>query len=104
MSKISAVIQKMNNDAEYRTYFFKNASKYQSLHLWLKPLYDKGYFSPEHNPHPIEDVKNKGYYQVPHWEVLDYLETVALQNKENPQDMTTNILLEIANSIKDSNV
>lgn len=99
MSKISAVIQKMQNDIEYRTYFFKNVPKYQSLHLWLKPLYDKGYFSPKHNANPIEDENNKGYYSIPHWEVLDFLEAVAIQNKETVKEEITNLLLEISNSV-----
>ncbi len=99
MSKISAVIQKMQNDIEYRTYFFKNAPKYQKLYLWLKPLDDKGYFSPEHNPKPQEDPKNKGYFKIPHWQVLDFLEEVAIQNKQENKREITELLLYIVNSV-----
>jgi hypothetical protein len=101
MSRINAVIQKMQNDKEYRDYFFKKASNYQNLYLWLEPLDKKGYFAPEKNPKPIEDVNNKGFYSVPLWEVLGFLETLSLQNKEEPREETTNKLLEIVNQIID---
>lgn len=70
-SKIQAIIQRMENDREYREYFFKNSSKYQHLHLWLKPLYERGYFSPKNIPERVEDKNNKGFFSTPRWEVLN---------------------------------
>jgi len=98
MSKINVVIQKMQ-DAEYRTYFFRNSPKYQKLHLWLNPLYKKDYFNPKNIPYPIEDKRNKGSYSIPHWEVLDFLEAVAIQNRDEPKDKTTELLCSIVNNI-----
>ena len=100
MSKISAVIQKMDNDAAYRKYFFRNAAKYQKLHLWLKPLWDKQYFAPENIPGPVEDPHKKGYFSMPQWEVLDFLEAVALQNRDEPKDDITELLLKIVDDLR----
>ncbi len=99
MSKIAAVIQKMKNDTEYRRYFFRNAPKYQNLYLWLKPLFQEGYFDPTNIPSPIEDKKNKGYFSIPQWDVLDFLEAAAIQNQDNYNEETTRLLLEIVDVI-----
>jgi len=100
MSKISAVIQKMDNDEEYRRYFFKNAPKYQKLHLWLKPLWDKGYFALENIPAPVEDQKRKGYFSIPQWDVLEFLEAVAIQNRDDEKEKTTQLLFEIVDALR----
>lgn len=99
MTKINTIIQKILNDTEYRTYFFRNAPNYQKLNLWLLPLKEKGFFDPKDNPEPKEDENNKGFYSIPHWDILDFLEAVSIQNKEEPKEETTNTLLEIVNEI-----
>jgi len=99
MSKIAAVIQKMRNDTEYRRYFFRNAPKYQNLYLWLKPLWQQGYFNPRNIPTPIEDKKNKGYFSIPQWDVLDFLLAAAIQNQDNYNEETTRLLLKIVDTI-----
>ncbi|MBD3842676.1 MAG: hypothetical protein IE909_12485, partial [Campylobacterales bacterium] len=99
MTKINTIIQKILNDTEYRTYFFRNAPNYQKLNLWLLPLKENGFFDPNDNPEPKEDENNKGFYSIPHWDILDFLEAVSIQNKEEPKEETTNALLEIVNDI-----
>ena len=99
MSKINTIIQKILNDTEYRTYFFRNAPSYQKLNLWLLPLKEKGFFDPKDNPEPKEDENHKGFYSIPHWDILDFLEAVSIQNKEESKEETTNALLEIVNDI-----
>ena len=99
MSKITTVIQKMKNDEEYRKYFFRNAPKYQNLHLWLKPLYDEGYFSPHNMPSPVEDKRNKSHFFIPQWEVLDFLEAVSIQNRDDYKQEITHLLLKIVDGI-----
>lgn len=99
MSKINDVIQKMN-DKEYRAYFFRNSPNYQNLDLWFGPLMEKEYFFPENNPEPIEE-DNKGYYRIPHWEVLDFIEAVSRQNKDVVKDEITDKLVDVVNSIID---
>lgn len=99
MTKINTIIQKISNDTEYRTYFFRNAPKYQKLDLWLFPLKERGFFAPQDNPEPKEDENNKGFYSIPYWDILDFLEAVSIQNKEEPKEEITNALLEIVNGI-----
>ncbi len=98
-SKIQAIIQRMENDREYREYFFKNSSKYQHLHLWLKPLYERGYFSPQNIPERVEDKNNKGFFSTPRWEVLNFLKAVCIQNKEENNNDVTELLLKIIKKI-----
>lgn len=78
-----------------RSYFFRNLKSCQ----WLKPLKEDGYFAPENNPKPQEISNQHGYYRVPVWHALNYLENIANKNAENPSDETTNLLIEIINSI-----
>lgn len=77
------------------SYFFRNLKSPQ----WLKPLKERGYFAPEKNPAPQEVPDKLGYYRIPHWNALDYLENVANRNNEQPSDEITNLLVEIVNSI-----
>jgi len=81
-------------DARY-SYFFRNLKSLQ----WLKPLKEKSYFAPEKNPKPQEMPDQPGYYRVPHWTALDYLENIANKNGEHPSDEITNLLIDIVNSI-----
>ena len=81
-------------DARY-SYFFRNLKS----SLWLKPLKEKGYFAPEKNPEPQEISDQPGYYRIPHWTVLDYLENIANKNDEHPSNEITDLLLEIIDSI-----
>lgn len=83
MSTIVNTIQKMKHNKEYESYFFRNASKYQNLYLWLEPLKNEDYFTPK------EDLNL----------VLDYLEAVSLQNKDEPKNEVTETLLDIVNQI-----
>jgi len=77
MSKINDIIQRINNDGEYKTYFFQQAPKYQNLYLWLKLLYDN--------------------YHLDNINALNsaYLEKVALENKDNEKDEITELLIKI---------
>ncbi|PAF49312.1 hypothetical protein BKH43_06945 [Helicobacter sp. 13S00401-1] len=100
-SKIDSVIQRMQNDVEYKTYFFKKAPSYKNLDLWLKPLFDKGFFDAANNSKPIEDANYKGSFIYPYWDMLDFLDALSLQNISNPKDEVTDMLLYIIDSIID---
>ena len=77
MSKINDIIQRINNDEEYKTYFFRQAPKYQNLYLWLKPLYDNNHLD------SINALNSA------------YLEKVALENREDEKDEITELLIKI---------
>lgn len=62
---------------------------------WFNYLKEQGFFSPSNNPAP---VKLQNGYNVPHWEILDYLEkTAELISKSEHLELVTEIL----NFIKD---
>jgi hypothetical protein len=77
---IDNIIQKIKNDEEYRTYFFRNSPNYKNLSLWLEPLF-------KNSLHNLED-KNS----------LNFLEATSIQNKEAEEKNTTEILSQIVNN------
>lgn len=99
--KINAVLQAIKHNPEQQEYFFRNAPKYPNLYLWLEPLCNEGYFDPVNNPLPVEVAKKKGYFQVPVWSVLEFLEAVAIQNRDNTKEQITSRILDIVNNIID---
>ena len=63
---------------------------------WLKPLKDAGWFGPEKNPPPYETPDNPGYYRIPVWYALEYLEKVA-----HHPECSVDLLVDIVNTIVD---
>jgi len=82
-----------------KNYFFRKLSTVPNPFPWIDILKKKGYFNPENNPKPQEIPDQPGYFTIPHWSVLDYLEHVANKNAEEPSEEITNTLIEIVNSI-----
>ncbi|BAI79797.1 conserved hypothetical protein [Deferribacter desulfuricans SSM1] len=100
-SEEDKVFQLIKNDEPQRHYFFKCLASTSNPFPWLKPLKEKVYFNPADNPKPQEVPDKKGYFFIPHWNILGYLENVAKKNKEAPSDEITNLLLEIIQEIID---
>lgn len=100
-AEATRVLQLIKNDKPQEEYFFSELSATSTPFPWLKILKEKGYFDPSKNPAPEEDTNQKGYFRIPYWNVLGYLENVAIQNKEKPSPEITNLLLEIIDSIID---
>ena len=84
----------LEHQARY-VYFFNNLKSLS----WLKPLFEKGYFSGKDNLEPIEVEDKQGYYSVPFWSVLEYLKKVSKQNFETPTEQTTKILVKVVDDI-----
>lgn len=103
-AKINEVLQTIRHNQEQQDYLFRNAPKYPNLYLWLEPLYNEGYFDPKNNPFPIEDPKRKGSFRIPSWNILEFLEAVAVQNREVPIEKVTNKLIEIVDNIMNSKI
>ncbi len=79
-------------------YFIKQISKTLDSD-WLIPLKDRGYFEPSKNPSPHEVPEKTGYFIVPYWNVLCYLEVVSQENSKHLDKDITNALLQIINQI-----
>jgi hypothetical protein len=72
--KEEAVLQLIEEDTAYKNYFFNKVSDLK----WFLPLKEKGYFAPQNAPGP-QPADEEGYYSIPWWNVLTYLEKVSEQ-------------------------
>jgi hypothetical protein len=97
-NRADKIFQIIKNDKPQENYFLKKLASSNNPFPWLKPLKEKGFFSPGNNPLPQEVPDKKGF-TIPHWNVLGYLENIASQNAKNPSDEVTELLLDIVNSI-----
>ncbi|HPO29482.1 MAG TPA: SIR2 family protein [Caldisericia bacterium] len=93
------IFQIIKNDEPQRDHFFKCLASSSDPFPWLKPLKERGYFDPQNNPPPQEVPDKKGYFTIPYWTILGYLENVASKNEKNPSEEITDTLLQIINSI-----
>lgn len=72
--KEKAVWELVKKNKVYKSYFFKKVIKLKWFHLLKKD----GYFEPQ-NALGLEPADKKGYFTVPLWNVLPYLERVSGQ-------------------------
>ncbi len=68
---------------------------------WLTYLYHYRFFTGNRNPRPVEVPEQTGYYSIPHWPALDYLERVARRLSEQPDQETGQMLMKIVRSVSD---
>ncbi len=68
------LLNKIQRKSVYENKFFKKRSELK----WFDELKKRGYFNPNLDTRPYE-VKEKGYYFIPQWNVLTYLERVSEQ-------------------------
>lgn len=81
---------------ESRTIYFFNGLKSRK---WLIHLENEGYFNGAKNPEPIETEKNPGFFSMPYWAVLNYLEKIAQGNLESSDKDITESLIRIIDNI-----
>lgn len=91
---LNALPNLLKEDSRF-LYFF-NGLKHRQ---WLLFLEKEEYFVGSKNPEPLEAEDNPGFYSMPYWAVLTYLEEVARQNLEKPDKDTTESLVRIIDSI-----
>ena len=97
-SKLSRILQRIKEPPQ-GDHFFKKLATTDKPFPWLRALKEKGYFDGDKNPPPREAPGKKGYFTIPRWNVLGYLENVAIKNVKNPSDEITEILIDIVGSI-----
>jgi hypothetical protein len=83
-------------NTESRFIYFFNGLKSTK---WLIHLENEGYFDGSLNPEPIESEDNPGFYSMPYWGVLQYLEEVSKQNLETPEKGISETLVRIIDGI-----
>ena len=77
------------------SYFFRNLEQKG----WLEELYKNNFFSSDKNPGPREVDDKPGYYSMPYWSVLDYLEKISKENYKYNDEKISEILLKIIDAI-----
>ncbi len=89
-----AILQLMTEDSAFEDRFFRTKKN----PIWFSELKNRGYFEPRKNP-KNQPADRDGYYIIPQWNVLEYLERVAEQTNipENEQCITE--LLEIIKNV-----
>lgn len=80
----------------YENYFFNKTSKFKFFH----PLKERGYFAPARNPGPIET--EKGFFSIPEWNVLPYLERLSKQIKPGENEDYIGELLAIIKAVSNA--
>jgi len=93
------VFQWIKNDVHLEDYFFKKITTTD----WLIPLKERGYFDPSKNQ-PPKLIGQEGYYKIPHWNVLDYLERVSEQIAVNGDAEHSRELMDIIRSVSKTGV
>ncbi|MBI4679855.1 MAG: hypothetical protein HY753_01245 [Nitrospirae bacterium] len=100
-TKFDRILQLIQSDKSLEDYFFNKLSISSNPIEWLLPLKKAGFFNPANNSSPKEVEHKKGYYTVPHWNILDALDNMAVKNAENPDEEISKQLVEIVNGIID---
>lgn len=95
--RIEDALQFIQNDVPQRRHLFRLLETTANPQPWLETLYNCRYLDPDRNPRP-QKVKT-GYYIVPYWEVLGFLENAAAKNLKTPSGEVTNLILTILESI-----
>ena len=75
-------INMMREDEEYERRGFALLLQRPDFDNFFDALADAGLFDPSRNLGPIEDEK-PGYYRLPYWSVLPYLEAIAKRSGES---------------------
>jgi hypothetical protein len=76
------ILDYLAKGSEYQALIFKELTD-STYFLLIK---NHGYFSPNNNPVPFESEKNKGFFTIPFWPALTYLEKASREcvNAQKP--------------------
>jgi len=83
-SKQQAFIKLMKDGEDYERRGFELLLQQSNFSAFFDALAEEGLFDPSRNPGPVE-ADRPGYYRVPYWPPLAYLEAVARLSGEKPE-------------------
>ncbi len=86
-SKEQSILSLIRADTAYENYFFKKVTDIK----WFYPLKERGYFSPEKASGPAP-ADQKGYFTIPEWNVLYYLERISERTSVEAQNYIDELL------------
>jgi len=90
--EVKSAIDLCRRGEEYANYFFRRLKNKE----WISHLKAFRFF--QGNPDPVEDPKQRGYFAIPFWPVVDYLEAVS---KECEKPENRELALEIMQIIRE---
>lgn len=92
--KEEAVLKLLQEDTAYNNYFFNKVADLK----WFTELKKQGYFDPKNalGPKPSDQ---EGFFSIPWWNVLTYLEKVSEQVKEKGNEKYIDELLQIIKDV-----
>jgi hypothetical protein len=93
--EIIGALQNILKEESRNVYFFNNLKNKK----WLPFLEKENFFSGELNPPPRESEDNAGYYSMPNWSCLQYLDVISLENSDIDDKPTSRLLLKIIHDI-----
>lgn len=97
--KEEAVLNLIKEDLAYENYFFKKVSDIK----WFYPLKNMGLFEPSKAPTP-KPADKEGYFIIPEWNVLPYLERVSQKVDEPGNEKYIDELLSIIQEVTDYHI
>jgi len=97
--KEEAVLNLIKEGSEFANYFFKKVSDLK----WFYPLKKEGYFNPDKAPGP-KPSDQAGYFVIPEWNILQYLERVSRQADKSENERYINELLEIIKNVTEYHI
>jgi len=93
------VLQLIRNEPSQCEYFFQKLADTQEPYKWLEPLRKEGCFDAKKNPAPKEVEHQPGFFTIPRWQVLGYLENIARKNSEDPKQKITGFLVDFIDAV-----
>ena len=93
--EIINTLKNILSEEALHSYFFKNLHSTK----WLVPLKTADFFDPRNNPLPEEVPDRPGYFTIPYWSILSYLEIISKEDRKTPDREISQTLLEILNDI-----
>ncbi|RJQ53129.1 MAG: hypothetical protein C4526_07130 [Nitrospiraceae bacterium] len=91
---LSQQVVDLIKEDSYNNYFFKNVTNIEWFHILKK----ENYFSAENAPGP-KPSDQEGFYSIPWWNVLTYLEKVSEQVNKQGNKKYIDELLQIINAV-----
>lgn len=95
--EIKTIIDVYLKKESYRSYFYERLNN----PIWLNYLICYGQFN--FNPHPKESVDSPGYFSIPHWPILDYLEKMSKIGNSEINAQIIQIILKVTQAEKVDN-
>jgi len=92
---LDELFQYVKSDKSHKNHLYKILAETGNPLPWFEIFNEKDCFNPVNNPSPSESTERKGFFTIPSWQILRYLENVAKINKSEPDGQTTPLLIKI---------